>query len=359
MNKYKIKGLPWSLGIGRDVTDCTTSAEVMEKAGLNFTVKKCELVARMPMKLSKESLDALNLDEKAGDFIRDRQVFRTCPDAYATYRTDLGIPLGIVKSKYTVIQNQDAFSFFDNVIKCGQAEWQNAGMFGLGHKIFVTAKLPGVIKVGNQDPIDDYLVFSNAHDGTSSVNILFTPIRVFCTNCLAAAKKNADAFIRIRHTKSANQKLDIGTQIIRGAIEHSKNIGELYNYLATIQMTDAQVQEYIAKVNMTEDELAALHKYDRIAGIRRIIGLDYPTLEASGVSTKKANKMAAMYKYYMEGVAQSEIIGTAWGAYNAITGYYCNVAPFEGEKRMDSLLYGSSAKVMCDALTDVLEYANA
>ena len=27
MNKYKIKGLPWSLGIGRDVTDCTTSAE--------------------------------------------------------------------------------------------------------------------------------------------------------------------------------------------------------------------------------------------------------------------------------------------------------------------------------------------
>ena len=100
MNKYKIKGLPWSLGIGRDVTDCTTSAEVMEKAGLNFTVKKCELVARMPMKLSKESLDALNLDENAGDFIRDRQVFRTCPDAYATYRTDLGIPLGIVKSKY-------------------------------------------------------------------------------------------------------------------------------------------------------------------------------------------------------------------------------------------------------------------
>lgn len=358
MNKYKIKGLPWSVGIGRDVHDCTTSAEVMEKAGLNFTVKKCELVARMPMKLSQESLDKLNINEADGDFIHDRQVFRTCPDAYATYRTDLGIPLGIVKSKYTVVQNQDAFSFFDNVIKCGEAEWQNAGMYGLGHKIFVTAKLPNAIKVGNE-PIDDYLVFSNAHDGSASVNILFTPIRVFCTNCLAAAKKNADAFIRIRHTQSAKQKLDIGTQIIRASIEHSKNIEEMYNYLTTIKMTDAQVQEYIAKLTLNETELTALHDYDPVAGIRRIIGLDFPTLEASNITTRKANKMQAMYNYYMDGIAQKDIAGTAWGAYNAITGYYCNVANMEGEKRMDSLLYGNSARAMCDALTEALNYASA
>lgn len=358
MSRYNIKGLPWSMGIGKDVKDCITSAEVMEKADLDFTVKKCQLVARMPMKLSQESLDKLDLDERGGDFVYDRQVFRNCPDAYATYRTDLGIPLGIVKSKYTVVQNQDAFDFFDNVIKCGQAEWQTAGMFGFGHKIFVTAKLPNTITVGN-DPIDDYLVFSNSHDGSTSVNILFTPIRVFCTNCLAAAKRNADAFIRIRHTQSAKQKLDIGTQIIKAAIKHSQTVSELYNYLATIKMTDAQVQEYIVKLTLSETEQKALHDYDPIAGIRRIIGLDYPTLEASEVSTRKANKMQAMYNYYMNGIAQKDIAGTAWGAYNAITGYYCNVAPLEGEKRMDSLLYGSSAKAMCDALTEALNYASA
>lgn len=359
MNKYKIKGLPWSIGIGKDVHDCVTSHEVMEKAGLDFTVKKCELVARMPMKLSQESLNELQLDESQGDFVHDRQVFRTCPDAYATYRTDLGVPLGVVKSKYTVVQNIDAFNFFDNVIKCGQAEWQNAGYFGVGQKIFVTAKLPGAIKVGNTDPIDDYLVFSNSHDGSTSVNILFTPIRVFCTNCLAAAKKNADAFIRIRHTQSAKDKLDMGTQVIRASITFSHSVEEMYNFLATVKMTDAQVQEYIVKLNLTNSEFNSLQDYDKVNGVRRIIGLDYPTLEASNVSTRKANKMQAMYNYYMNGVAQENIAGTAWGAYNAITGYYCNVANMEGEKRMDSLLYGSSAKAMSDALVEALNYATA
>ena len=40
MSKYSVNGLPWSSGIGTDVKDCTTSREVMEKAGLNFSVEK-------------------------------------------------------------------------------------------------------------------------------------------------------------------------------------------------------------------------------------------------------------------------------------------------------------------------------
>ena len=42
MSKYNINGLPWASGIGKDVSDCHTSQEVMEKAGLNFFVDKCE-----------------------------------------------------------------------------------------------------------------------------------------------------------------------------------------------------------------------------------------------------------------------------------------------------------------------------
>lgn len=52
----------------------------------------------------------------------------------------------------------------------------------------------------------------------------------------------------------------------------------------------------------------------------------------------------------MDGIGQKEIAGTAWGAYNAVTGFYSNVANLSGEKRMDSLLYGSANRVMNKAL---------
>lgn len=355
MSRYYAKGLPWSCGIGKDVKDCITSEEVMQKAGLDFTVDKCELVAKMPFSIKNS--DELKLDENNGDFIHGNAVYRDCPSAYATYRTDYNIPLGIVKSKYTVVQNTDAFKFFDDIIKCGQAEWQTAGMFGYGQKIFVCAKLPNTIKVG-KEPIDDYLVFSNNHDGGGSVNILFTPIRVFCTNCLASAKKSADAFIRIRHTQSVKDKLEIGSQLIKASLERAKTLEELYNYLATVKMTDKDVMEYICKLNLTESEDVAANSFDKLNAYRRIIARDYPTLETAGISTRKANMIAGMYDYYMNGVAQKDIAGTAWGAYNAITGYYCNVANMEGEKRMDSLLYGHTANVMSDALVEVMAYAS-
>ena len=52
MSKYRVNGLPWGSGIGKDVSDCHSSQEVMEKAGLNFYVDKCDLVAKMPFSLN-------------------------------------------------------------------------------------------------------------------------------------------------------------------------------------------------------------------------------------------------------------------------------------------------------------------
>ena len=73
-------------------------------------------------------------------------------------------------------------------------------------------------------------------------------------------------------------------------------------------------------------------------------------MECTGISMRKANIFAKMYDYYLNGVGQNEILGTAWGAYNAVTGYYSNVANLNGAKRMDSLLYGGANSNMIKAL---------
>ena len=151
MSKYNINGLPWASGIGKDVSDCTTAQEVMQKAGLDFYVDKCDLVARIPFSINGNN----KINELGGEFAKDGYIYRDCPKAYGTYRTDTNTPLGLVKDKYEVVQNIEAFNFFNDAIGVNKAQWDRAGKFGYGHKIFVSAKLPNTITVG-KDEIDNY-----------------------------------------------------------------------------------------------------------------------------------------------------------------------------------------------------------
>lgn len=350
---YNVVGLPWGSGIGKDVSDCTTSEEVMRKAKLDFIVDKCDLMAKMPIKLNDNVNNKVN--EKAGDFVYNGDIYRDCPNAYATYRTDLNVPLGLVNCKYQVVQNTEVFKFFDNAIGKDKAIWDRAGCFGYGHKLFVSAKLPITTTVG-KDPIENYLVFSTSHDGSSSVRIMFTPIRVACTNMLNSALHAADSYIALKHTKNVKDRLVEGSDILKIACEHAKDAAQLYQALTYIKMSDDDVIKYISRLMLTDAEREAVEHYNPQHGYYKVFCRDYTTLEATGISTRKANMIYSMFEYYVDGIGQKEIAGTAWGAYNAVTGYYCNVDKKEGEKRVDSLLWGSANSTMQKALVDAHEY---
>lgn len=352
MSRYTVNGAPWA--IGKDVSDCQSSAEVMHKAGLDFLVGKCDLMARMPMGSKCNNI----VNELAGEFAYEGKIYRELLGHYATYRVDTSMPLGLVKEKYEVVQNIDAFKFFDDAIGKDMARWDKAGILNGGRKIYLSAKLPVETKVG-EDKIDNYLVFSNSHDGTSSVNIMFTPIRVICTNMLNSALKSADSYIRIRHTESAKKKLQRGAEILRIACEHATTVQEYYNSLLKVKMSDKEVMEYLANLQLTEKEKELLLNYDNQNGYKKLILKDYRTMEVTGVSQRKVNMIANMFDYYCDGIGQKHIAGTAWGAYNAVTGFYCNVANLEGEKRVDSLLYGGANSNMIKALNAANDFAYA
>lgn len=345
MAQYTRVGAPWAIGI--DVSDCETSKEVMKKAKLDFIVDKCSLYAQMPFGKNRNNV----VNEIAGDFSHEGYIYRDVPKCYGTFRADLSYPLGIVKDKYEVIQNIDAFNFFDDAIGKDMAQWDRAGCLDFGHKIYVSAKLPVETRVGN-DKIDNYLVFSNSHDGSSSINIMFTPIRVICTNMLNSALKSADSYIRIRHTESSRKKLQQGAEILRIACKNAQNAQELYQSLLKVKLSDKQVMEYIASLQLTANEKQALLDFDSINGYKKLILRDYLTLERTGISTRKANKVSSMFEYYLDGIGQYEIRGTAWGAYNAVTGYYSNVDNMRGDKRVESLLYGGANKAMSESLQE-------
>ena len=350
MSKFNRGGLPWVLGT--DVSNCVTAQDVMKTAKLNWTVQKCELVSKMPFRIGS------NNEVGEDSFVHDSNIYRECPNAFATYRTDINMPLGIVKDKYEIVQNMDAFNFFNNAIGEGKAIWDKAACLNMGEKVYVSAKLPVQTSVGKDDVIDNYLVFSNGHAGNSSVDIMITPIRVICTNMLNGALDKAACHIRLRHTKSVKEKLELGAQVLKIACSHAIDAQELYRHLATIKMTDDQVAEYICKLQLTPAEIAKLNEVDPNHGYKRLISRDYHLIDAVEISTRKSNQLYNMMDYYIDGIGQKDICGTAWGAYNAITGFYCNVANLEGEKRMNSLVWGSANNNMNKALNEAMAYAS-
>ena len=86
------------------------------------------------------------------------------PDYFANVRTDTEGVLGVVGKDYKIVQNIDAFSFFDEIVggKSGIL-YETAGALGKGERIFVTAKLPDYIRVGRNDLIENYLFLTSSH----------------------------------------------------------------------------------------------------------------------------------------------------------------------------------------------------
>jgi len=316
-----------------DVSHCKTSEEVMIAAKLNWEVAKCELVAKMPASDNDSSRD--------DGFIRGSEFYKDVPNDYSIYRTDNNTPLGVVKGRYTPVQNIEAFKFFDDAIGKDKAIFQTAGCFGNGERIFVSAKLPKGIMVHGEDPVDNYLVFTTTHDGSGGVKALLTPIRVYCMNTLTAAIATSTNYISFRHTKSVNDNLNRGAEILGICKQRIDNVSTYYEQMYKKVFNDKQAQTAFASVILNQAELTAIEMTGHT--VEQIVSKNWSAIEDAGISMKKVNTLNKINNYYHNGPAQREILGTGWGVFNAITGYYSNIDEAIGLKRMDSLLYGDKA----------------
>lgn len=349
---YLVKGAPFRFKGVANVEDCHSSAEVMEKAGLAWSVEKCEMYANMPSNVDISA--GVEDDTFIEDTVKGQRMLRKCQNAYGIYRTDLNIPLGLVKERYEPVQNIDAFKFFDGAIGKNEAIWQTAGAFGYGERIFVSAKLPNNILV-NGDPVDNYLVFTNSHDGSSGVKILFTPIRVVCQNTLNAAIRTAQNYVSFRHTQSVHKNIDIAHEILGITQKQITIVGEAFNAMNKIKVNDDKAIELMANVIFSDAELTRLKETGHTP--KQVAQRYYYAINDAELSTQKVNILCNMLNYYNMGPGQKEIMGTGWGVYGAITGYYSNIDNTEREKRLDTLLYGDRARKITYAGNMILENA--
>ena len=167
----------------------------------------------------------------------------------ATVRTDSKEVLGYVGDRYKVLQNSEAFEFFDSLVGQGEAIYETGGIFNNGRTMWLLAKLPEFIRVKSTDDIiSKYVLLTNSHDGTSPVTVKVTPIRVLCANTLTLALKGAQDKISVRHTTNMHDKMSQAWQVLGFTNKIYDQFQEAMDALASKKTNSDDMNSYFKSV---------------------------------------------------------------------------------------------------------------
>ena len=223
---FYIDEVPWH-GLGTRLDKPATAQEAIQAAQLDWSVIK------LPLSAGSKHIPV--------------------PDKFAVVRKTSNLVsktdpvLGVVGKDYTPLQNRAAFSFFDPIVGQNAAVYHTAGVLGQGERVWILAKLPGHIRVVGDDISEKYLLLSNSHDGKSSVQIKFTPVRVVCQNTLTIALSDG-AVCRVAHHADIHSKLKQAHQMLGLINERFDDMEQTFQQMSRVKMDTKRLGEYMATV---------------------------------------------------------------------------------------------------------------
>lgn len=221
---------PWH-GLGTRVEEAPASADALRLAGLDWQV--------VQQPIYTDRLEPIP-GYKANIRDSDRRV------------------LGVVTDRYRIIQNQEAFAFTDALLGHG-VRYETAGVLQGGRKVWLLARLPQEYIMGGER-ISSYLVFSNTHDGSSSVKVALTPVRVVCNNTLNLALKSAARSWSMIHTGNIADKLDEARDTLFMAEQYMDGLGKEFERLRQQKVTDKQIKEFIGQLLPVDEDATPIQR---------------------------------------------------------------------------------------------------
>ena len=317
---------------GSVIDGCGTAEEAIRQSGLDYTVAKVRLIAAK-CEQTKEGIECIDGNvyhsvNEVPKHLRNSYL----PNTHAIVRTDNGVNLtqngNTVTSKYTIVQNIDAFDIMDNCIADGQATFQTAGSFGRGEEVFITAKFPSYTKGINGDEIEDYVVMKLSHDGSGGITVFMSPIRVVCQNTLHLALRKAESKITFKHTTNVHYKLKNLETMLGAHKDYSERLMYDMEALKSKKISYTDTIAHLNKIMVTPSEVQGM----KISG---------SPLEV--INKRKANLIEEIISTIDGGVGQELHRGTALWMFNGISTYYNN-KEFESPNAKFSSLYGGNAQ---------------
>jgi phage/plasmid-like protein (TIGR03299 family) len=312
---------PW-WDMGFRVTDhAMTSEEILHRALLNWKVDQ------HPVYVHRVKED-------------HQVVHQQLTGQVANCRSDNNEILGIVSEKYKVVNNCEAFDFVDSLHQDGIIKYESAGSLKGGKFVWMLAKMPQEFEVVAGDKLEQYILFTTAHDGSRAVRVLPTSVRVVCWNTLSLATAKESKGLSIRHKGNIMDKLADARKVIQTAQTKFDGFHKTARKLATAKFDIEQLKA------MTE--------------------LLFPR-EKGKNDTRRAKARASIMAAFTDDPQNIDgVRGTAWAGLNAITQFVDHHSGYKGknteakaEAKMDSVLLGANARLKVNALNLMSQTAEA
>jgi len=304
--------VPWH-GLGVPVSNDLTPVQMMEKAGVDWTVQECESFV---------------------DFNGER----ISTGQKALVRSTDGKVLTNVGKDWNPVQNEQAFEFFSEYVFAGDMEMHTAGSLKDGQMVWALAKVKDSFDLFGGDTVESYLLFSNPHQYGKSIDVRFTPIRVVCNNTLSLSL-----------SMQAERQVKVGHRVEFNPGEVKEALGIASEKLATYR----EMAEYLGSKRFSMDKLVEYYNtvYPRTSDKR---------VQDKKLSVETLSRNAKECLNVLETQPGAEFAeGSWWQAYNSVTFVTDHVQGRNADNRLYSSWFGGNQTRKKNALETAIEFAEA
>ena len=305
--------VPWH-GLGVPVSNDLTPRQMMEKAGLDWTVEK------LPLFANKGGTDIPVAGKQALVRSSDNKV------------------LDVIGKGWNPVQNEEAFEFFSEYVLAGDMEMHTAGSLKDGNMVWGLAKVKDTFDILGGDQVDSYLLFSNPHQYGKSIDIRFTPIRVVCNNTLSLSLGQ-----KVANSVSLNHRTTFNPDSVKET-------------LGIASEKFAQYKETAEFLSSKRFGISDLIQYYNEVFPRTYQGKKEVNVKTVGDLTTNAQKAYEVLET-QPGAEFGE--GTWWQALNSVTYLTDHQMGRENDTRLTSAWFGSNQSRKVKAVEKAVEYALA
>jgi phage/plasmid-like protein (TIGR03299 family) len=318
---------------GGTAVTATSASDAASQAGLNWTVREGELQAvSTPLLVDEHGVTPATYIE--------------VPKKKAIIREDSNSVIGIVGSKYKIVQNMEVFNALDTLVDSGDARYCAAGEYNNGSNIWMLLEIPQGVTVAN-DPHAAFLLVKSSHDGSSSVVIKPVIERLFCANQVNGLISNK--------TGIRNHKYNEYTYRMSHTTNQELSINDIRNIT---QLTYTAIQDYeltasaLLQNKMTREQ--AVNFFKRVWALPTTVEdtpYDLLTRGERKQQTIAKEARAKAWAIYNESETQENIRGTAFGAWHAVVEFADHYATGGAERLAAATLSGRNDRVKTKALS--------
>lgn len=291
--------VPWH-GLGARVDDKISVKDMLKAAKLDWRVEK-QPIYQIP---NGREMDARAID-----------------GFYALTRDRDNAVMDIVGSKYVPVQNDEAFSFFNEFVQAGGAKMETAGSLRGGKYVWGLANLNSSFKMKGNDEVKGYLLVGCPHEQGKSLLIKFTSVRVVCNNTLTLALSTKGNEWRMSHrTTFGEVKINQAKEALGIARDQLGEFERNARAIQKIKLSTADAIRILANVFAPDAEVAPM---------------------VADFDKNGTPRLQSIMAAYTKAPGAQE--GNGWGLLNAVTYYADHMASRTADKRLSNAWLGRTA----------------